>query len=199
MASLFVEDLFQECLEHVDKLSGPLVHGAAAPRLEPSSESGLRVARSPEVDRASLGALGLAGDRNARSSGVGMHAHALASDGSISGSRDRAMNANGVFPGHVQPSLHDVDLGKGPRYGLLVAIVGVISIVVPVTLFYFLHQASEGSVPTGAPSEPASEIEKHDGARVKAVRGKNGQMTAPSASPSPSPSASASSRPVRPR
>ena len=111
-----------------------------------------------------------------------------------------------VFPGQVQPSVHDVDLGKGPRYGLLVAIVGVISIAVPVTLFYFLHHsASDGPAITGTPSEPASEIEKHDGTRVKGVRGKNGQLVAPSASvaapaapsssPSASPSASASAKP----
>jgi len=170
---------------------GPLIHGAAAPRLEPSSESGLRVTRSAEVERASLGALGLAGDRNGRSSGVGPHANAIASDGSMGSPMDRAqMNADGVFPS--QPSVHDVDLGKGPRYGLLVAIVGVLSIAVPVTLFLVLHHSADGPAVAGTPSEPASEIEKHDGTRVKAVRGKNGQMTAPSASVAPSASASAS-------
>ena len=187
----------QSALPAIRPTGGPLVHGAAAPRLEPSSESGLRVARSAEVERASLGALGIAGDRNGRSSGIGPHANALASDGSISGSRDRAHD--GIFPARVQPSVHDVDLGKGPRYGLLVAIVGVISIAVPVTLFYFLHHSSDGPGPIGTPAEPASEIEKHDGTRIKGVRGKNGQLVAPSASvaasaaPSSSPSASPSS------
>jgi hypothetical protein len=181
----------QSALPAIRPTGGPLIHGAAAPRLEPSSESGLRVARSAQVDRASLRALGLAGDRKARSSGVGPHANALASDGSISASRDRAHD--GIFPVQVQPSVHDVDLGKGPRYGLLVAIVGVISIAVPVTLFYFLHHASDGPGAVGTPAEPASEIEMHDGTRVKAIRGKNGQLTAPSASPSSSPSASPSS------
>ena len=184
---------------------GPMVHGpqgSAAPRLEPSSESGLRVARAAGGDRASLGALGIAGDAhaNARSSGVGRSANALASDGSISASMDHAhmSGEQGIFPGQVQPSLHDVDLGKGPRYGLLVAIVAVISIIVPVTLFVVLRHPAEALVP-GVPAEPASEIEKHDGVRVKAVRGKNGQMTAPSASVAPSasaaPSAAASTKP----
>jgi hypothetical protein len=158
-------------------LHGP--HGSAAPRLEPSSESGLRVARAGGVDRASLGALGIA-DASGRHSGIGRTASALASDGSISA----ASTGNGdlaLFPSQVQPSVHDVDLGKGPRYGLLVAIVAVISVIVPVTLFAVLHHPSEALVP-GVPAEPASEIQKHDGARIKAVRGKNGQMTAPAAS-----------------
>lgn len=165
---------------------GPMLHGplgSAAPRLEPSSESGLRVARAGGVDRASLGALGIA-DASARHSGIGRTASALASDGSIRA----ANNGNGdlaLFPAQVHPSLHDVDLGKGPRYGLLVAIVAVISVIVPVTLFVVLHHPSEALVP-GVPAEPASEIQKHDGTRIKAVRGKNGQMTSPSASIAPS-------------
>lgn len=165
---------------------GPMLHGplgSAAPRLEPSSESGLRVARAGGVDRASLGALGIA-DASARHSGIGRTASALASDGSISA----ANNGNGdlaLFPAQVQPSVHDVELGKGPRYGLLVAIVAVISVIVPVTLFVVLHHPSEALVP-GVPAEPASEIQKHDGTRIKAVRGKNGQMTSPSASIAPS-------------
>jgi hypothetical protein len=183
---------------------GPMLHGphgpqgSAALRLEPSSESGLRVARAGGVDRASLGALGIA-DASGRHSGIGRTASALASDGSISAQ----MNGDlALFPSQVQPSVHDVDLGKGPRYGLLVAIVAVISVVVPATLFVALHYPAETLVP-GVPAEPASEVEKHDGSRVKAVRGKNGQMVAPSgtvaasAAPSvaPAPSTSASTRP----
>jgi hypothetical protein len=150
------------------------------------------VARAAGVDRASLGALGIASDANARHSGIGRTAGALASDGSISAQ----MNGDaGLFPAQVQPSVHDVDLGKGPRYGLLVAIVAVISVIVPVTLFLVLHHPSEPLVP-GVPAEPASEIEKHDGARIKAVRGKNGQMTAPSASVAPSASSAPSAAPA---
>jgi hypothetical protein len=180
---------------------GPMLHGpqgSAAPRLEPSSESGLRVARAAGVDRASLGALGIA-DASARHSGIGRTASALASDGSISAQ----MNGDlALFPAQAQPSVHDVDLGKGPRYGLLVAIVAVISVIVPVTLFVVLHHPGEPLVP-GVPAEPASEVQKHDGTRIKAVRGKNGQMVAPSAiaaasaapSVAPAPSMSASARP----
>jgi hypothetical protein len=187
---------------------GPMLHGpqgSAAPRLERSSESGLRVARAGGVDRASLGVLGVVADASARNSGIGPSANALASDGSISAANglDRAhmSGEQRIFSGHDQPSVHEVDLGKGPRYGLLVAIVAVISVIVPVTLFLVLHHPSEAPVP-GVPAEPASEIEKHDGARQKGVRGKNGQITAPSASVAPSasaapavPSASASAKP----
>jgi hypothetical protein len=199
---IIAEHKSTSALPAIRPTGGPMIHGpqgSAAPRLEPSSESGLRVARAGGVDRASLGALGIAGDANARNSGVGRTASALASDGSISAApidRDRAqMNGEqGHFLAQGQPSLHDVDLGKGPSYGLLVAIVAVISVIVPVTLFIALHHPAEPLVP-GVPAEPASEIEKHDGARVKAVRGKNGQLTAPSASVAASASAAPSAAP----
>lgn len=205
---VIAEHASASALPAIRPTGGPILHGpqgSAAPRLEPSSESGLRVARAGGVDRASLGALGIVGDAsahpNARNSGIGMAANALASDGSISAPMDRAhmSGEQGIFPGQVQPSVHDVDLGKGPRYGLLVAIVAVISIIVPVTLFVWLRHPTEELVP-GVPTEPASEIEKHDGARVKAVRGRNGQMIAPpasastSAGPSSAPSTKAGGR-----
>lgn len=184
---------------------GTFTHGpqsAAAPQLEPSSESGLRVARagSGSGERMSLGALG-AGD--GRNSGVGPIGNALASDGSVSSPMDIRGHAGAEvpFPPAQQPSLHDVDL-KVPRYGLLVGIVAVISVIVPVTLFFVLRHGSETVAP-GVPSEPASEIQKHDGARAKGTRGKNGAFVpvptaaAPSASASAAaPSAAPSTRPA---
>ena len=171
----------------------PLSHrpqGSAAPRLEPSSESGLRVARVASSDeRASPEALGVAGD--GRHSGVVGTANALASDGSISAPIDVRAHANTelAFPGG-QPSLHDVDLGAGgPRYGLLVAIVAVISIIVPVTLFAVLRRGPDAPVP-GVASEPVSEIETHDPPRGKKL-GKGQTPPAPSASASASTAASA--------
>ena len=147
---------------------GPLSHGpmgAAAPRLDPSSESGLRVARSGAAsdERASLG-------------------HVIAVDARHSG----ALRASGPLADmseqHLQPSLHDVDLGKGPSYGLLVAIVAVVSLVVPLILFLVLRHGSESeAAPPVTPSEPVSEIAKPGAARGKSLRGKNGQTIVPSA------------------
>jgi hypothetical protein len=170
----------------------PGPQGSAAPQLEPTSESGLRVARSGSGsgERVSLGALA-AGD--GRNSGVGPIGNALASDGSVSSPIDiRAHAATEMaFPPGQQPSVHDVDLGKGPRYGLLVGIVAVISVIVPVTLFLVLRRGPDTVTP-GVPSEPASEIQKRDGARAKGTRGKNGAFVAvPTASASASASASA--------
>lgn len=178
---------------------GPLVHGphgAAAPNLAPTSESGLRVAGSAGADeRASLGVLGVASD--GRISGVGRAAGVHAADASAGHASGELGFPSG--PHAAQGSLHDVDLGKGPRYGLLVGVVALISVVVPVSLYMVLRQPAE-SVTPGVPSELASEVQKHDAPRQKAVRGKNGIMGAPSAAPSasasaaPSASASASSR-----
>ncbi|MDB4937249.1 MAG: hypothetical protein JWP87_4221, partial [Labilithrix sp.] len=189
-------DVAGSALPPIRPTGGPLTHGprgAAALRLEPTSESGLRVARAstPSGERASLGPLA-----DGRTSGVGRSANALASDGSISAPMDaRAAHAPGemaMFPPKEQPSLHDVDLGKGPRYGLLVGIVALISICVPVTLFVALRHNAETPAVPGVPSEPQSGIEKRDAsARQKAVRGKNGLMVAASASVAPSASASA--------
>jgi hypothetical protein len=178
---------------------GPLTHGpqgSAALRLEPSSESGLRIARASagSGERASIGPLAADG----RNSGIGRTANGAASDNAGTGPNDVRAHAApelAMFPAQVQPSLHDVDLGKGPRYGLLVAIVAIISVSVPVTLFVWLRYGSDSASVQAAPSEPASEIEKHDPPRAKAVRGKNGIMIAPSASVAPSASASPSASP----
>lgn len=159
--------------------------GSAAPRLAPSSGSGLRVARP-------------ASGSNERNSGVGRAAASLASDASVSEQIDlRAHAATELAFPPMQPSLHDIGLGKGPRYGLLVAVVAVISIIVPVTLFLALRRDGE-PIPPSTPSEPASEIQKHDPVRAKAERGKNGktlQPTVPSAPASGSASAPASAAP----
>ena len=181
---------------------GPLSHGpmgAAAPRLEPSSESGLRVARSGSGsnERASLGQLMASGD--ARNSGALPASAALSSDGGLSSAADsRGHGLADMSLQHMQPSLHDVDLGKGPSYGLLVAIVAVISIVVPVTLFVFLRHGSDSVSPQAAPSEPASEIVKPGVARGKSPRGKNGLTIVPPATVSapvvPAPSGAPSSK-----
>ncbi len=178
---------------------GPLSHGpmgAAAPRLEPSSASGLRVARtgSGSNERASLGQLISA---DARRSGALPASAALGEGGAQLDSRGHAPADVGAQ--HAQPSVHDVDLSRGPSYGLLVAIVAVVSLAVPVILYVVLRHGSDSDpVETVAPSEPVSEIATPGLARGKAPRGKNGLTIVPSATASapatPSPSASASSK-----
>ena len=121
---------------------------AAAPQLTPSSESGLRIARSPE--QTSLAALGVA---DPRASGVARSSPQPAVD-----PRPYA-ETESAFP--AQPSVHDVDPGKGPRYGLVVAIVAAVSFIVPVTLFVVLRGRPEELV-IGVPAEAATELQGHD-------------------------------------
>lgn len=161
---------------------GPM--GSAAPRLEPSSESGLR-ARTASMEqqgaeRASMGMLGLA-NNDVRASGIARSAHHSENRQSLG-----PMEPLGGFT-HPQPSVHDVNLGTSPSYGLLVAIVAGVSILVPAALFFMLNRTPEPS-PTEPASEPASDIQKHDPPRSKAERGKNGITL------SPQPSASSSAK-----
>lgn len=121
---------------------------AAAPQLTPSSESGLRIARPPE--QTSLAALGVA---DPRASGVARSSPQPAVD-----PRPYA-ETESAFP--AQPSVHDLDPGKGPRYGLVVAIVAAVSFVVPVTLFVVLRGHPE-ELAIGVPAEAATELQGHD-------------------------------------
>jgi hypothetical protein len=90
-------------------------------------------------------------------------------------------------------SLHDVDFNKGPSYGLLVAIVAAVSVIVPVVLFVVLRYGGE-TAESVSPAEPASELETFGAPpRAKAPRGKNGLTVVPSASVAPPPSATPSS------
>jgi hypothetical protein len=133
---------------------------------------------APIPERGSLGMAGAAHD--GRQPGIAR---------SAAGTGDGAM-ALPTFPHEAQPHPHDSASGKGPRYGLLVGIVAVISLLVPVTLFVALNRSSEAS-PPGAPSEPVREIQKSDAPRTKAERGKNGVTVSPSASASASSSSGA--------
>jgi hypothetical protein len=160
---------------------------SAAPRLAATSESGLRIAGT-SGERASLGVLGVA---DARASGIERSA-------SPTGPRDvRPFAATeAAFSPGPQPSVHDVDLGKGPPYGLLVGIVAVISIIIPVTLFVVLKGREAELVPV-APSEAASELQQHD-ATPRGKVDKKAAAVAASASAAPSASSSAHKPPVRP-
>lgn len=162
---------------------------SAAARLEPSSESGLRIARTGSPER-SAGQTAVPAE--GRTSGI--LSNALASDGSVSAPIDvRAHAATELAFPNGQPSLHDIDLGKGPRYGLLVGIVAVISVMVPITLFLALRKPDALPAP-GEASEPASELETPGPARAKAARTRTGGYVLPSPSSSAAPKSSASAK-----
>ena len=171
---------------------GSAGRGSAAPQLAPSSESGLRVARASAAEHGSLGRLGV-GD--ARPSGTARSGTAMGEG--VNGIIDPRAPTEAMFH-PSQPSLHDIDLGKGPRYGLLVAIVAFVSFVVPVTLFVVLRGHPDAITP-GVPAEPVSELKKHDPPRAKLDK-KTAAAASASAAVSASASASSSSHkpPSRP-
>ena len=172
---------------------------AALPQLEPSSESGLRIARPEEhAERASLGVLGVGDPRGSGMAPVPMGPDGHhANDGRYLGPPDISFK---------QPSVHDVDLNRGgPSYGPLVAIVAIVSIVVPVTLFIALRkndvEASPDAPTSSAPVSPAGaarDFQNHDPPRTKADKTKPGASASAAASGSASASASASSTHSRP-
>jgi hypothetical protein len=87
-----------------------------------------------------------------------------------------------VPPPHLQP--HEYGAGKKPRYGLLVTLVGIVSFVVPVALFLWLHQFESPTPPERSPTLVASDhLDRADPAR--------GRKPVPSASVSAHPSATA--------
>jgi len=157
---------------------------AAAPQLTPSSEGALK---GPGAEGALLAPSPLpashdaAGAQEARSSGVPSSGPTPAP---TSDARPFA-ETEVAFP--AQPSVHDVDLARGPRYGLVVAIVAAVSFVVPVTLFVVLRGRPE-ELAVGVPSEAAIELQQHDAT----PRGKLDRKALAAASASAAAAASAS-------
>ncbi len=108
----------------------------AAPRLEPESDSGLRVARpgSGSGERVSTGQI----------------AHL---DGETPPPPDQSVRdtaARAPIPFQPPPqSLHDIDFAhkSGPRYGLIVGIALAVSILVPVLLYVALNKGGDEPVP----------------------------------------------------
>lgn len=136
----------------------------------PASDSGLRVAQSPQSG---------SGERNV---GAG-----LSTNGTLAVPRDApsgSLSDSFPGPGGGEPSLHDVDF-RGPRYGLIVAVVASVSVLVPVILFFMLHQAPEDAPDAhrAVASQPAADLVKRD----DGVRGRDRAKTAPSPSSSSSP------------
>ncbi len=165
-------------MDPVPRTLGP--RAAVAPQLHPTSESGLRARPgSGSGERASLGALGIADHRSG---------HSVVPENQPSlVPLAHAPTEQALFPpSTAEPSLYDLDLGKGPRYGLLVAVVAIISFVVPVSLYLVLRSDGEAATP-GVANEPAADFQKHDGPRAKAEKGKKPPPPEPSTSPSSRP------------
>ncbi|MBN9166333.1 MAG: hypothetical protein BGO98_49545 [Myxococcales bacterium 68-20] len=159
--------------------SGGARAAAIADLREPSSDSGLRVARAEAQsgDHASLAML--------MAPGPMMHHHdrgsgPLPTHGDINGNRDVGPIAFGSseqgFHAHgMQPSLREIDFnpaGPKPRYGLLVGLVAVLSFAIPIILFLWLHQgADDDEIPPRSTSEVAPDfVGRGDPARVKATK-----------------------------
>ncbi|AKV00916.1 hypothetical protein AKJ09_07579 [Labilithrix luteola] len=136
----------------------------------PASDSGLRVAQSPQSG---------SGERNLAGSLASSAAAAIPRD-APSGSPSDSFSGSGAR----EPSLHDVDF-RGPRYGLIVAVVASVSVLVPVTLFFMLHSSPEDTpdVRRAVATQPAADLVKRD----EGVRGRDRSKASPSASPSASP------------
>ena len=190
--------------------AGPTNHAAraAAPQLAPGSESGLRSSRP-----SSGVALAAPHDPRAFAATEGFQATAPLAPLFT----PPPMNIATLPPGtpvltpspSMQPSAQDVPAPKGPRYGLLVGIVALVSVVVPGSLYFGL-QDRDGASNNGTPAEAQTELESHDGtprakldkkaaaaAAAVAAAAASASAAAASASASASPSASSShGRPV---
>lgn len=173
-------------------------HAAALADLrEPSSDSGLRVARAevPSGDHASLSAL-MSGPVALQPDHVGGTPSAHSDLRSIRdaspaafANTEQAFNASPHPQGGPQSSLRELDFGasgKKPRYGLLVGLVAVLSFTIPLVLFLWLQQgmAADDALPR-TPSEVAPDlVGRGDSARPRATKG--GAPT-PSTPPSQAP------------
>ncbi len=138
---------------------------AVARQLEPSSESGLRIAQPDraQADRASLGALGIP-PRDGRTSNMALISGA-------DGGRDKATR-----PPALYAPAGDFDAEKKPPYALLVGIVAMISIAIPAVLFIVLNQGSAEIAPRVAAQPSPDPVTRGDAPRARAPR--------PSAAPS---------------
>jgi len=170
----------------------------AAQQLNPTSESGLRVARpgSGSGERISTAAMNAAPTSpiDPRISGIGPSASARGADGGLHGlahaNTELAFPQMSGPPPAQQPSMHDVPVGKSPSYGPLVAIVAIVSFVVPITLFLALR-GNDAEPKPGTPNEASSDFQKLDApSRTKADKNKKSPDAAGSASATPSASAS---------
>lgn len=160
---------------------------ALADLREPTSDSGLRVARAemPSGDHASPSAL-MAGpgvhpsDRRSGAQPADLR-HLRDASPAAFASTEQAFNTPGSPV--QQPGMREYDFGatvNKPRYGLLVGLVAALSFTIPLVLFLWLQQAMVEEVPPRTTSEVAPDlVARGDSARPRAIRG-----GAPSATPS---------------
>lgn len=99
--------------------------------------------------------------------------------GGIHGNREAGPIAFGSsaqdFRAHdIPPNQHEIDanqVGPKTRYGLLVALVAVVSFAIPLLLFWWLYQGSTDEIPPRAASEVAPDlVGRGDSVRSKATK-----------------------------
>lgn len=61
---------------------------------------------------------------------------------------DPVASGSDAFP--FEPKTREIDLGKSPRYGLLVAAVAAVSVSIPIFLFIFLSRDADDYVPSAS-------------------------------------------------
>lgn len=177
--------------------SGSARAAAIADLREPSSDSGLRVARAeaPSGDHVSFGAMP-AGAMQHHERASGPHP----AFGDLRTNRDRSpgafANTEQAFhashgplphPGAHPHAMRDVDFdgaGKMPRYGLLVGLVAILSFAIPLVLFLWLHQDADDAQPRSATEVSSDLVERKDESRAKAPKG--APPAASSSAPPPS-------------
>lgn len=151
---------------HGPRSPGGARASAALPLREPSSESGLRVARGevPSGEQASLGAIpGPSGADHLSSGRMGVDSQRELA---------RASAAAALF--HLTPVPGELAaLQKPPPYGLLVTVVAAISIIIPVSLYMFLRHGEQPPA-IQVPAQPSSDVvSRGDPVRAKAVKPPN--------------------------
>ncbi|MBX3206101.1 MAG: hypothetical protein KF764_13600 [Labilithrix sp.] len=159
--------------------SGSARAAAIADLREPSSDSGLRVARAeaPSGDHASQNAMMAAGPMMHGERGSG----AQPAFGDLRTNRDVPPSAfanteQAFHPPHgAHPQgMREFDFngaGKKPRYGLLVGLVALLSFAIPLVLFLWLHQDSVDESPPRSASEVTPDlVGRADTPRVRAPK-----------------------------
>ncbi len=174
---------------------------------EPTSDSGLRIARAevPSGDHASPSAL-MAGPYGRGSDHVAVAQPHLdlrnvhdASPAAFAAT-EQAFNPSSPHGPLGSPHEYDLDpTAKKPRYGLLVGLVAVLSFTIPLVLFLWLHQGMmEEEVPPRTTSEVAPDlVPRGDPARARVIKGAQVPSSSASAAPSttPAPNHGGSNRP----
>jgi hypothetical protein len=180
----------------------PVLSGSAGPSgarataiadlREPTSDSGLRIARAevPSGDHASLSALlpGLVAAEHGSGAQQAYPELRSVRDASPAAFANTEQAFNPAAQRGRQPSLREYDFGSTvtkPRYGLLVGLVAVLSFTIPLVLFLWLHQGMVDDTPPRTASEVSPDlVSRGDAARSRATKGTPAPSGTPSAQPS---------------